>query len=338
MSPEGRDFVGRCLRREWGKRMTAVDALRHPWCARFGVCGGYGGRGGSSPAGRPRACARVEGSTSTGGARRLTARDRLSPAPPRLPIPAPPNKPRFAKWVPANARAAATPRAPGTPPPPPPRMPMAAAPRGAGMRAWATPKGSVRPGVPASSSSSSAPAPPAPAPAPVPAVAASTPPPAPSPPAHGTGSDAPIEQRGTPPHMARADAAAAAAAAKGGPPGSSVVPSAMGGVEADNAKLPPFMAKGEKPRMVERGKLPPHMREVRRALGRLLGGAARMGARAGRRGAASRAGRSRAASGFAAGRPHAPQPVTHPLTTRRPQVDEEEETRIKHTSFDKPVE
>jgi serine/threonine protein kinase len=33
MSPEGRDFVGRCLRREWGVRMTAADALQHPWWA-----------------------------------------------------------------------------------------------------------------------------------------------------------------------------------------------------------------------------------------------------------------------------------------------------------------
>jgi serine/threonine protein kinase len=34
MSPEGRDFVARCLVRDEGTRMGVVDALGHPWLAR----------------------------------------------------------------------------------------------------------------------------------------------------------------------------------------------------------------------------------------------------------------------------------------------------------------
>jgi hypothetical protein len=33
MTPEGRDFVFRCLSRDWSQRLTAEQALYHPWCA-----------------------------------------------------------------------------------------------------------------------------------------------------------------------------------------------------------------------------------------------------------------------------------------------------------------
>jgi len=31
MTPEGRDFVKRCLARDWSQRLTAEQALHHPW-------------------------------------------------------------------------------------------------------------------------------------------------------------------------------------------------------------------------------------------------------------------------------------------------------------------